>query len=338
MSKSYTGGLNFDWPVKGDVNWDQTADAALTEISAHDHSGSGNGTQIGTTGLANDGVTGTKIRLDNAQYLRARNAANNADLNLLRADAGDLLDIARVARFSSSETLTSSGAISLTTNLTILNGSSLAMTLANGAEGQLKYVVNINATSATVTPSTTAGPNEVKLYQYGAVLYVYLSGEWRVVRGNLQGTPTNDNATAGDIGEQLFISRVQSAATSLTTGTAANIGTTTSITLTPGDWDVRGAVGFLPAATTSITKLISAVSKTSATLPAADTSAVPTAGELLIARSYAAFVPGANEIAVDIPTFRVSVSTNTALFLIGRATFTVSTMTGFGYLEARRVR
>lgn len=181
MPKNYTGGLNFSWPVKKDTNWDGTADTALTEISAHDHSGSGNGVQLTSTAFANDALTGTKFRLDNAQYLRARNAANNADVNLLRLNSSDLLEIARVARFSSSETLVASGAISVTTNLTVLNGASLAMTLAAGAEGQIKFVVNVASTSATVTPASTSGANVVTLGQYGSALYYYVSSEWRLL-------------------------------------------------------------------------------------------------------------------------------------------------------------
>ncbi len=180
-SKSYTGGLNFLWPVKKDTNWDGVVDTALTKMSAHDHSGSGNGVQLTSLAFANDALTGSKFRLDNAQYLRARNAANSADVNLLRLDASDLLEIARVARLSSSETLVASGAVSLTTNLTILNGASLATTLANGAEGQLKLIVNIATTTATVTPATTAGANTASLGQNGCILLVYLSGEWRVL-------------------------------------------------------------------------------------------------------------------------------------------------------------
>jgi hypothetical protein len=194
MPTSYSGGLNFSWPVKKDTNWDGTVDAALTAISGHDHTGGGKGAQINTSGLAADSVTGAKLRLDNAQYLRARNAAGSADVNLLRLDAGDLLDLARVLRVSSTETLAASGAISLTTSLTILNGASLAMTLANGQEGQLKFIVNIAATNATVTPATTSGANTVTLFQHGFIALVFLSGEWRVLRA-VQSVVTDDTTT-----------------------------------------------------------------------------------------------------------------------------------------------
>lgn len=45
--------------------------------------------QIVTKGLANDSVIGPKIRLQNAQGLRARNAANSADIELLRLSSSD---------------------------------------------------------------------------------------------------------------------------------------------------------------------------------------------------------------------------------------------------------
>lgn len=338
MSKSYTGGLNFTWPVKKDTNWDGIVDAALTGVSGHTHAGGGAGAQLTSAAFANDTIPGTKIRLANAEYLRARNATNTGDLNLLRADSSNLLDLATAARFSSTETLTASGAISIVTSLTILNGATLAMTLANGAEGQVKWVVNISGTSATITPGTTAGPNEVKLYTNGSVMYLFLSGEWRFVRGNPQGTTTNDSATAGDVGETKTISRLRSVAPALTTGTALNVTAVQNMTLTPGDWDVRGMVGFQTGATTSVTFLEGAVSNTSATLPGSDTFAVPSAtGEIRAAWTQAASVPN-GDLVMNIAPYRVSVSSNTNLYLVARANFTVSTMATYGFLEARRIR
>lgn len=247
MSTNYTGGLNFTWPTKGDVNWDGNVDASLTRISAHDHSGGGNGVQFTSSAFAANAIPGTKIRLANAEYLRGRNAGNTADVNLVRVTSGD----------------------------------------------QPEY----------------------------------------------QGTATNDAATAGAIGEMKGpITKVRSAPTSIPASTnVVNVCTTTSITLTPGDWDVRGAVVFVPGATTNITDLRVAVSKTSATLPGTDTTAVPTAGEYTDRKASAAYVPG-NDITVPIPSFRVSVSVNTPLFLVASATFTVSTVGVAGSLEARRVR
>lgn len=339
MSKNYTGGLTITgFPTAGDTNWATGVDGAMDDISAHDHDeASGRGKQIPTAGIAADAVNDTKIRLRNAQSLRARNAADSADVDLLQLDSNNVLEIERVARLSSTETLVSSGAISVSTSLTILNGSSLAMTLAAGREGQLKFIVNINSTAATITPAATTGPNEVKLLQNGSVMYIYLSGEWRFVKGNPQGTTTNDAATAGDVGETLSISRLFGSALAVTTNVTANVGSTTSFTLTPGDWDLRGTVVFSPAATTNVTALRAATSLTTATLPATSTIGVPSGAEFRIQESRAASVP-ADLISLTIQPFRVSVSANTPVFLVAQATFTVSTMSVSGFLEARRIR
>ena len=45
--------------------------------------------QISKKFITDNAVTGTKIRLDNAEMLRARNAANNADVNILKVNASD---------------------------------------------------------------------------------------------------------------------------------------------------------------------------------------------------------------------------------------------------------
>lgn len=153
------------------------------------------------------------------------------------------------------------------------------------------------------------------------------------------GTATNDAASAGQVGEILGpVSRALGSAIALTTATTANVATTTSITLTPGDWELRGAVGFTFGATTNLTKLIAGVSLTTATLPATSTTALPTSGEVRYELAQAAAVPGANVITIQIPSYRVSVASNTTLFLVAQATFTVSTASAFGYMEARRAR
>lgn len=153
----------------------------------------------------------------------------------------------------------------------------------------------------------------------------------------LQGTTTNDSAAAGKVGEVASASRLRSAATGATTATSLNV-TAAALSLTAGDWDVSGYIGFLPAATTSITVLKAAISKTTATLPASDTFGVQTSGELGTQFSTAANVPGANDILLPLVGCRISLTATTNIFLVANATFTVSTLTVYGSLCARRVR
>ena len=87
-----SGGLTLRWPSEGQRNWGSVfRDGFATPLSTHDHTGSGKGLKIGAAALDANAVTGASLRLDNAQWLRARNAANSADTNLLRLDSSDVL-------------------------------------------------------------------------------------------------------------------------------------------------------------------------------------------------------------------------------------------------------
>lgn len=157
---------------------------------------------------------------------------------------------------------------------------------------------------------------------------------------NIVGTTTNDNAAAGSVGETITQSRVQSAATALTTATVANV-TATALTLTAGDWDISAMVGFLYGTGTNVTVLRSGISLTSATNPAADTFGVPTSGEVRLSHANVTVgtvrTTGGYDV-FGIPQYRVSISGSTTFYLICLATFTVSTCSAFGSITARRVR
>lgn len=144
--------------------------------------------------------------------------------------------------------------------------------------------------------------------------------------GAVLGTATNDNAATGYVGELVSAAVAAGSAVSLTTADTANI---TSISLTAGDWDVTGIVQYTPGATTSITQLTQGSSSTSATLGAQGT--------------FTKFVTAANILtAVDpswaLPPQRFSLSATTTIFLVANAVFSVSTLTGYGVIRARRVR
>lgn len=155
----------------------------------------------------------------------------------------------------------------------------------------------------------------------------------------IKGTTTNDAAAEGFVGEYLIQSRVRSANTGLTTATTANV-TATALTLTAGEWDIGGSVTIVPSnSSTSITGFAVAISLTSATLPSADTTSVPTGGESRSRLNFAVVVPGTSgDITQNLPTTRVQISASTTFYLVVNATFTVSTLAGYGSIWARRVR
>jgi hypothetical protein len=141
-----------------------------------------------------------------------------------------------------------------------------------------------------------------------------------------EGTNTNDDAATGYVGEYIESIVAVGSAVSLTSGIIANV---TSISLSAGDWDVSGQVALVCGASTSITRGAGAISLTSASLE--DPYRSTLAG--------GAFTPGAVvPYAFALPRRRISISTTTTVYLTGFATFTVSTCSAFGGINARRVR
>lgn len=140
------------------------------------------------------------------------------------------------------------------------------------------------------------------------------------------GSILGDEAAAGDIGEIKTASLAVGSATSLVTNTPKTV---ISLALTPGDWDVRGVMDFLPAASTSITMLSEGVSTVDNTFGADDTYS---------ANHMAAVVPTAIAQRRNAPVRRINIAVATTIYLVANATFTVSTLTAFGTITARRVR
>lgn len=141
---------------------------------------------------------------------------------------------------------------------------------------------------------------------------------------NIVGTSTNDNAAAGSVGE-LLTNQAASPGSGITTGNTTNV---VQLSLTAGDWDVQGVAGFVAAAGTSITYYLSGISTVSATIGAQDT---------FQEKNQSADVPGGGFTQLT-PTVRISLAATTTIYLIAYTIFSVSTMTAYGNLRARRVR
>jgi|LakMenEpi03Aug12_release.lakeMendotaPanAssembly.Ray.scaffolds.fasta_scaffold204092_4 hypothetical protein len=143
----------------------------------------------------------------------------------------------------------------------------------------------------------------------------------------IKGTSTNDSAQAGSIGE--FVSSAVGSLVAFTSGSAKDI---TSISLTAGDWDITANIGFLPASTTSITALAGSINTTSATYN--DNA------QYSFSDYYSAVVPGSSTTFYKpLPTLRLSLASTTTVYLVGRATFSVSALYhGSCFIRARRVR
>lgn len=138
------------------------------------------------------------------------------------------------------------------------------------------------------------------------------------------GTETNDDALAGHVGEVKTASKAFGSPQSLVNGTATNI---TSLELPPGDWDVYGFAGSVPAGTTTQSFYVSSLSTTSATMDATQ-------------NKFAVTQPAGQSINFATPFKRVKVATGTTqlVYLVLQINFAVSTCGGYGNIVARRAR
>jgi hypothetical protein len=142
--------------------------------------------------------------------------------------------------------------------------------------------------------------------------------------GQIPGTTTNDNAAAGKVGEVITANVVVGSAIPLTTATAANV---TSISLTAGDWELSGCVGFTQGATTTVSIMFGGVSATSATLAGLGTYWQAGSG-----------ITAAGDLISSFPTNRVSLAGTTTIFLVARGDFATNTLSAYGLIRGRRVR
>jgi hypothetical protein len=153
--------------------------------------------------------------------------------------------------------------------------------------------------------------------------------------GQLPGTATNDNATAGNVGEYRETIVPVGSAISVSNGVTANLAQLTS--LPAGDWAVSCTVITLNGGTTVLTTLEVAINGTSATLPAR--GVIGTNGVGAGSNGFQNFnaSAGSNQALATMPT-RVSLASATTIFCPVNVAFSVSTSTIYGVLHAWRTR
>lgn len=207
--------------------------------------------------------------------------------------------------------------LALGTTFTIINACTSTGLITVQSSGANTIVILPGGTSATFVSVLTSGTT--------AASWTYHAG---YQAGQLVGTGTNDNALAGNVGEYIESVVPTGSAVSLTSAVNKDI---TTISLTAGDWDVTGTVGFIAAGTTTCTITAGSISTTLNTIDFTNGRVT----NLL----FATVTPGAQAWQyLPVPVCRFSLSSTTTMHLVATSTFAVSTMTGFGNIRARRVR
>ena len=191
-------------------------------------------------------------------------------------------------------------------------------------------LTNVNIVSGTVPSANSIvnGTSNVVIASSSGNINVGISGANVAFFKNagvaLNGTTTNNDASAGQVGEYIS-AQLSNPGNSLTSSSFANV---ISISLTAGDWDVTGFVGFVLAASTSISYYALAISTVSQTLNGQGTA---------IDSNFATTVPGAGSSYLT-PTVRVSLASTTTVYLVTYLIFGVSTAKAYGNIRARRIR
>ena len=132
-----------------------------------------------TASAVND-ISITNAATGGAPKIAAVGDNTNISLDLAAKGTGAIRHTRKVAY--SSETKTSSGAVSLLVPLTLFNSTgSLAMTMANGTVvGESKKFVNINTGAATVTPTSFGQGTSFTLSQNGAAEAIWTGSNWHL--------------------------------------------------------------------------------------------------------------------------------------------------------------
>ena len=216
-----TSDLQLIIPEAGDTDWATSIrDDCFQKIVDHTHSGTGGaGVKLtGTTAITADTVDGTVVRLDNDQSLRGRNNADSANINILKVDTNDEINIQTVVsalkmkndtyitarnnadsgdiniiKVNTSDTIdvavatAITGTLSTTDNITIDNQKELRL---SEADGNGSNYLGFRAPSALTTDTTFTFPDGDGTS--GQVLTTNGSGTlaWSAV------TPTNVATTA----------------------------------------------------------------------------------------------------------------------------------------------
>lgn len=171
------------------------------------------------------------------------------------------------------------------------------------------------ATPPAIGTTTPAAGKFTTLQATAAITPVSTSG--------IVGTLTNDNASAGSIGEYPTPTNLTNV--TLVSGSPANV---SSVPLTAGDWNVQCEIDYGPSATTTATQFASGPSATSATFGGAGT----------YANQVASMAANTGIPSIVSPVGRILLSATTTVYCVAQSTFAVSTMNASGHMTVRRAR
>jgi hypothetical protein len=239
-----------------------------------------------------------------------------------------VLEIKRDGQWIPVEAAANLGVMALAYQTTIGYGMGIEAVSGNSTDINVRFGTYRNNTS------TYGGPGNAWSFLAGG------TAQWRVRKvsgGAAVGFPVSARNIVGDtsgtavptgyVGEQL---RSTGTTGSLVSNTAANI---TSITLTPGTWDITGICSISASVNPSGTvQNVLAISANSASL----TGSVDGDSQV---QNGTAPSSGNYNVGMSVPQFRVNVTSNTTYYLVVRAfaSSSIGTQTATGRISAVRI-
>lgn len=143
------------------------------------------------------------------------------------------------------------------------------------------------------------------------------------VNNNLYGATNGGNATAGYVGEVISSQVLLASAISLLNSTATTL---TSISLTPGDWDVSANILFIPTGT--ISDIYMGIGPTTNSLPAEGA---------LYSEVNITFGSAASQ-GISSVDQRINITSTTTMYIVAEIFFSAGACTMCGGIYARRAR
>lgn len=291
---------------------------------------------LGTTGIAK--YVSTSAGNISFQYCVFSNSGNSTTASSISTGASMMAYSNFASVFSTSSvgvilaTYTNIGATALNTaGITTAGTGVSAIQFCNIGSGTASAVSIGSGTTVEILNSEFTSSNTNAITGAGTLNYsgiTFGSGTSTTINvttqlgGTIQGGRFQA-PSAGFLGEQIRATLASGSAVAVSTNTAVNI---TSISLTAGVWDVSAVALFGGGGATGLL-LEGSINTTSATRGtngdnAVGTSAMPTAS-------------GAS--GVSVPSYRITLTATTTVYLVAFALFTIGALTGFGRISATRV-
>lgn len=341
-AQTFTGVQTFTSTIGGNISGNAATATTATTAGAVPLSGiTGAGTGVLAALAINVGSAGAPVLFNGAGGTPSSVTLTNAGGTAASLTAGNATLAASATKLATARnidgqafdgtaaiTVVAPGTHAASTKATPVDADELPLVDSASSNVLAKLTwANLKATIKTYYDAVTSTLTNKTFDSAGTGNVMKVSGV-TVSAGQFPGETTTGSATAGNIGEYLETTLAIGSALSTVSATPKTI---VSRSLTAGDWDVSGVLYFAPANTTSVTNMQGSISLVDNTLDVSN-------GRFIAVPMGTIIGTGSASYAVAFPPCRISIASTTTVYLVQDAVYTVSTLTAYGIIRARRAR